>query len=152
MKANIWELKSSYGLDFMTRDTPVEELVSHIVFNKLPGFFKREMIRLSGSNYPSINFPIEHAIKTLECTRNTSVDRLKPTVCKANPLSRRNKTCLQNFYTSHREVFNCNLCNSNAHFPLSFYVPEAPNCGKQVKAVQSKKVVLFMCQSPVFEC
>ena len=60
VKANLWELKSSYSLDFMTRETSGEELVSHIVFNKLTGFFKREMIWLSGSNYPSISFLIKH--------------------------------------------------------------------------------------------
>ena len=42
VKANIWELKSAYGLDFMARETPGEELVSH-------SFFKREMIRLSAA-------------------------------------------------------------------------------------------------------
>ena len=71
----------------MDRETPGEKLVSPIVFIKLPSFFKREMIRLSGSNYTSICFLIEHfsdAIRTLECTRNNPVDRPKHTVCKAD--------------------------------------------------------------------
>ena len=47
VKANLWDFKSSNGLDFMARETPGEELVSHIGFNELPGFFKRDMIWLS---------------------------------------------------------------------------------------------------------
>ena len=54
VKANHWGRKSSYCLDFVARETSGEELVSHIVFNKLSGFFKREIIRLSGSNYPRL--------------------------------------------------------------------------------------------------
>ena len=110
------------------------------MFNKLPGFFKREMIRLSGNNYESISFLIEHfsdAVRTL--LRNKSVDRLKPTVC-------RNKTDLQNFNTNsvpRREVFN-------AHF-LSI-CPRFPTVESKLKQCKGKKVVLFMCQSPVFEC
>ena len=99
VKANFLEFKSSYGLDFMFRETSVKEFVSHIVFNNLPGFFKREMIRLSGSNYPSISFPIKHfsdTIRTQECTQNKPMVRPKPTVCKANPPPRRNKNLLTN--------------------------------------------------------
>ena len=77
VKANLWELKFFYSLDFVARETSGEELVSYILFNKLPGFFKSEMIWLSGSNYPSINFMIEHfsgAIRTLECTQNKTAN------------------------------------------------------------------------------
>ena len=156
VKANLLEQKFSYGLYFMARETPREELVSHIVFNKLPGFFKREMIRLSGSNNPSISFLIEHfpdAIRTLKCTQNKSVDRPKPTVCKANPTPHRNKSCLQNFNTNsvpHHKVFKCNLCDSNAHF-LSMY-SKFPTVERKLKQCKVKKVVQFMCQSPAFEC
>ena len=128
MKVNLWELKYSYGFDFMAMETLGEELVSHIVFNKLPGFFKRDMIRLSGCNYPTISFLIEHfsdVIRTLDCARNEPVDSPKPTICKANPLPCRNKTCLQNLNTNYvprRGVFKCNLCYSNA-CPLSLYMP-----------------------------
>ena len=118
VKANLGELKSSYGLDFMARETPGEELVSHIVFNKLPGFFKREMIRLSGSNYPSISSLIENVcnvIRSLECTRNKPVYRPKPTVCKANLLKRGKSS-----YITQAVV----LCNSPfCKIKLIFYSP-----------------------------
>ena len=137
MKANLWELKSSYGLNFMVRETTGEKLVSHIVFDKLPDFFKREMIRLSSINYPSISFLIEHFS---ECTWNKLVDRPKPTVCKANPPHCRNKTCLQNVNINsvpRCEVFKCNLSDSNAQF-LSM-CPRFPTEESKLKQCKVKK-------------
>ena len=84
MKANLWKLKSLYGLEFLVENIPEEELISHVIFTKLPSFFKRELIRLAESNYPRISFILENVsdTRTLECTRYESVDRKKTLVKK----------------------------------------------------------------------
>ena len=55
IKVDLCELKTSYNLDFFEENTPGYELLSHIIFSKLPPTLQKELIRKVDSNYPKIN-------------------------------------------------------------------------------------------------
>ena len=52
-RACIHDLKN-YGVDLLLPNSSGLKLISHIVFNKLPAFLKRELVHKIGSNYPSL--------------------------------------------------------------------------------------------------
>ena len=55
VRADLYELQSSYNIDFISANTPGNLIVSHLVFSKIPNVLKREIVRICNSNYPSIN-------------------------------------------------------------------------------------------------
>ena len=55
IQADLSELKTLYNLDFFEENTPGYELLSHIIFSKLPPTLQKELIRKVDSNYPKIN-------------------------------------------------------------------------------------------------
>ena len=62
------ELKTSYNLDFFEENTPGYELLSYIIFSKLPPTLQKELIRKINSNCPKINHIFDsynEVIKTL---------------------------------------------------------------------------------------
>ena len=54
IRADLYELNSSYNIDFITSNTPGNLLVSHIVFSKILNLLKREIVRIYKNNYISI--------------------------------------------------------------------------------------------------
>ena len=123
VKADLLELRSSFGLDFLAENTPGSELISHIIFSALPNILKKELIRLHGTNYPSIGFILKRfseIIKSIECTSRRTPER--PRQSPPRKFDKRsvrpNKPCLQNFLTKAakmRPIYSCNLCATNAH-------------------------------------
>ena len=54
VRSLLHELRN-FDLDFLAEDTPGNELISHVIFSKLPVSLQREICRKVDSNYPSIN-------------------------------------------------------------------------------------------------
>src|ERR1700755_3639104 len=66
--AYLHELKE-FELDFLEFGTPGNKLVSHLVIDKLPSSFLRELKIDTREEYPSVNILFEryhHVLKTLE--------------------------------------------------------------------------------------
>ena len=84
-RASLYELKS-HNVNLMEEETSGNKLISHIIFDKLPNIFKRELVHKVNSNYPSINQLFDNyqdIIKTLARTTNRrdsnkSNDAFKP--------------------------------------------------------------------------
>ena len=76
IKSYIYELKVN-DLDFLEEGSSGNLLISHIVFNKLPSILKRELIRKTANNYPTINQIFEHyhdIIKALNISKSINKD------------------------------------------------------------------------------
>ena len=153
IRANLSELNSSHGLDFLCPNTPGSELLSHVVFQKLPSLLKRELIRIGKTNYPKIDFVLENiadVIRSLECTlvpktcvQKLSSDKYVPPFKRNN----NNVTRLRNFHmrVETKKVFKCNLCSSNSHG-----LNNCPNhCSVENKLkICKSKYLCSLCASP----
>lgn len=103
VRADLLELKNSFELNFLENNTPGNKYVSYTIFSRLPSVLKREIIRIAGTNYPSLMHIFDNyneVIKTLAITRfkyNTN----KEVKCRSDKVSNLNKSCsaLQNFKT-----------------------------------------------------
>ena len=76
IRSYLYELKNQ-GFNFLEGDTPGNSLMSHIVFNKLPNNFKRELITRVKKNYPSLQDIFEHyldIIRILDIMSRTNKD------------------------------------------------------------------------------
>lgn len=52
---DLFELKSSFDLDFLQENSPGNKYLSPVVFSKLHGSFKKELIHHVDTNYPSLS-------------------------------------------------------------------------------------------------
>ena len=126
-RAALHELKT-YNINLLERDTPGFKLVSHIIFDKLPSVFKRELIHKVDSNFPTIEDLLDNfnaIITTLVRTKNkkeTEVKKLdaassisskssswKPQ--KQDVESKEKPSALDNFATG-AEVRFCKFCST----------------------------------------
>ena len=157
LKAQIYELKNSFYLDFLEEDTPGNKYLGFVIFNKLPVSLRREIIHLVGSNYPSLNQIFEHysdVIRTLEITKpsfsnsSRNTDKFKSSIPKkTNTSDRREKpSTLQNFYVKPGPVFyKCNFCQSNSH--SAFYCVKFPSLKERLQQCRASKLCTS-CTSP----
>ena len=131
IRSYLYELKNE-GLDFLQDDTPGNSLMSHIVFNKLPNNFKRELITRVKKNYPSLQDIFDNyldIIRILDIMSRTNKDFKKFESTKAVK-SYKDKTneastskSLHNFKTQsvRPKEFNkhpsrlCKLCSATDH-------------------------------------
>lgn len=87
VRAYIHELKE-FGLDFLEEDTPGCKLVSHLVVDKLPSSFLRELKIDTKEEYPSINIIFDryhHILKSLEKFQMRNIS------CSSTSFSRKNE-------------------------------------------------------------
>ena len=126
-RADLYELNSSFGLDFITENTPGNYLVSHLIFNKLPNILKRELVRFSNSNYPTLKDIFDnyqHIIRTIiktsskrpEVAQNGSKMYLPKSNNKVKELNNDyNNPTLENFSTNTDMTFYCKFCATRGH-------------------------------------
>ena len=129
-RAALHELKT-YNINLLERDTPGFKLVSHIIFDKLPNVFKRELVHKVDSNFPTIEDLLDNfnaIIKTLVRTKNQKeTEAKKPNVTYSNSSkssswkprkqdveSKEKPSALDNFATS-TEVRFCKFCSTTGH-------------------------------------
>ena len=128
IRADLYELNSSYNIDFITSNTPGNLLVSHIVFSKIPNLLKREIVRIYKNNYPSIKDifdcyqdVIRSIVKTTnnykkDFNQNKSFMKLKN---KSVDSLQKNPT-LENFITSTNKIsIHCKFCMTDGHSMLN---------------------------------
>ena len=123
VRADLSELKTSYGLDFFEENPPGFMMVSHIVLDKLPVSVRKEISHRVDNNYPSIKQIFEiysDAIGTLTIAKKaqyTTQNRSHRKELAAAPNFRSHKkdeVTLQNFATSKQEL-QCKLCDARGH-------------------------------------
>ena len=71
-RANLSELKGSYGLDFLEENSPGNKYLGYSIFSKLPSELKKELIHAVGTNYPTLNHILDKyadVVKTLVITK-----------------------------------------------------------------------------------
>ena len=120
-----YELKTSYNLDFFEENTPDYELLSHIIFSKLPPTLQKELIQKVDSNYPKISqiFDSYKVIKTLIKTgfkknfnsHQTNFKSRKRNYNKNNN-AKKNVPTLENLATKSNQITrHCRFCSINGH-------------------------------------
>ena len=132
-RADLFELANSFNLDFVTSGSSGNILMSHIIFGRLPNVIKKDLIRISNTNYPSLddifnNYQniIRTIIKTskrLEVAQNASskLPSVKPK--KSFEIKVENKPTLENFSINSdkisEKVFYCKFCSTKGHSMLN---------------------------------
>src|SRR5215469_5735944 len=133
VRSMIFELRN-YDLDFMIKDSPRKSLLSHIFFGSLPLVFKKQLISVLNSNYPTLDQIFYHYHSVIETLMQTSRNmgwekNNNKGDSKFN--FRINKTdgkhsALQNFSTASETIVNqnvskgagdryCKLCQMRCH-------------------------------------
>ena len=116
VRADLAELKISYRLDFFQHDSPGLRLVRHIVFERLPHNFRREVIHRAGKNYPTLNDVFEHSGEAKRTLAKTK--RVNPYRNSKNKNNRAEKqgsaAILENFSASSNGPY-CKLCARQGH-------------------------------------
>lgn len=126
LKAQVYELKNSFGLDFVETNSPGNKLLSHIVFGKLPALFRSELIHKGGNNFPSLEEILDNCAeitRTIEFCKPDSFPRKveRPTKRKFSSKLKysaetKKPSTLENFYTNASKAnYSCNFCRTNNH-------------------------------------
>lgn len=128
-RADLYELASSFHMDFITSGSSGNRLMSHIIFQKLPNLLKRELVRISNSNYPSLESIFnnyQNLIRTLIKTsfRKPEVSHTKSKTSsvkniKSSKFEVENKSTLENFNTKFdkmpEKMYYCKFCATEGH-------------------------------------
>ena len=72
-KADLFELNTSFDVDLISVNTAGNKLVSHLIYSKLPNNIKKELVRITDTNYPNTDQIFNNCpniIKTLLKTSN----------------------------------------------------------------------------------
>ena len=129
IKAYLYELKD-HKIDFLEIGTAGHKFVSHIVFNKLPVTFKRELVHKMSNNYPSISDILSQYNEIIKTLTKTSLNKKRSF---SKPFSKSNanynnspfkykeakesKSTIQSFSASNfkENKLICKLCSSEGH-------------------------------------
>ena len=123
VRTDLFELKTSYGLDFGEENTPGFMLVSHIVLDKLPVSVTREISHRVSNNYPSLKQIFENYSDTIGALTITKKDQYttqnrshgkEQAVAPNFRYYGKDEATLQNFATSTQEL-QCKLCDTRGH-------------------------------------
>ena len=77
VNADLSEFKSSFDLELFEENSPGFELISHIIFSKLPSSFQKELIRKFDINYPKTNQISDGYNEVLKTLKRTSSKKIK---------------------------------------------------------------------------
>ena len=129
VRADLYDLFTTFKLDFLTPNTSGHILVSHIVFSKLPNIIKRELIHITKNNYPTVTQIFDNymdVIKTLVKTSSRKPDsyHFKKEFKNKPDSSVKPKQALENFKTVNVKMtqpsaqFHCKFCAVEGHSML----------------------------------
>ncbi|KAL7646016.1 UNVERIFIED_CONTAM: hypothetical protein RMT77_002917 [Armadillidium vulgare] len=94
VRAYLHELKE-FGCNFLEENTPGCKFLSHVIVDKLPSIFLRELKLITQEEYPSINIIFKHSnyiLKSLEKTREKNSFYGKEKTTKVSSSSPRRKS------------------------------------------------------------
>ena len=72
----LFEFNTSFDFDLITVNTVGNKLVLHLIYSKLPNIIKKELVRITNTNYPiydQIFNTCPNIIKTLIKTSNNNI-------------------------------------------------------------------------------
>ena len=146
VRASLYELSNTFHIDLLSEDSGGNKLISHVVFNKLPGLVKRELVNIVKTNYPKIQDIFSNyqaVIRTILKTSTRKYDNKNNKIVQKSDLNNikltktnekeKNLSTLENFNISAEQVnYYCKFCRVTGHSML--------RCSKYNTIQQRKRI------------
>ena len=143
----VYDLKT-YNIEFMIEGSAGNSLLSHIVFNKLPIVFKKEIIHRVGNNYPSLNDLFTNyieVVRTLTKVSSQKHEKPKSSFKSSNKQTVSENSTLQNFKTESSQITDSTASSRHANKTNVNHINKKSNNVKPCKFCQISGHSMFMC-------